>query len=188
MSVEHSYVLIVAFCCYALHPQMCGQRYSTLTSEPQQCRCTAEVLRACGACCYLLLYFVVLQAPWILCLIEVATLMLLLLLLVPHRPPGPYSFDYTVSLEDVVLLGALRALALASTYACGSSSLNLRYMAAGVACGARTRVFGDRVQKQFMRARGAHVGVGDPVVAEKVLSVSVLVSVLLKRVQRCVKE
>jgi hypothetical protein len=73
-----------------------------------------------------------------LCLIEVGTLVLLLLLVVvPRRPPGPYSFDFHVSLEDVALLGCLRASALASTYACGSSNMNLRCSGLGEGGGGR---------------------------------------------------
>lgn len=56
--------------------------------------------------------------------IEVVGLLVMLLLLV-HHPPGPYEFHFNSSLEDVVLLGGLRAAALSGTYAWGSSSNRL---------------------------------------------------------------
>lgn len=59
--------------------------------------------------------------------IELGTLLLLLLLLfLPNHPPGPYSFDFHSSLEDLVLLGGLRAAAICGTYAYGSSRYRLR--------------------------------------------------------------
>lgn len=67
------------------------------------------------------------QAPWMLSAIEVVTLLLLLLLLVvPTQPPGPYTFNFHASLEDLVLLGGLRAAAICGTYAYGSSSFHFR--------------------------------------------------------------
>ncbi len=54
--------------------------------------------------------------------IEVVSLLLLyVLLILPYRPPGPYSFDFHSSQEDVVLLGGLRAATLAATYTWGST-------------------------------------------------------------------
>lgn len=55
--------------------------------------------------------------------IEVASLLLILLLLT-RRTPGPYQFES--SLEDVVVLGGLRAVALSATYAWGSRRNRLR--------------------------------------------------------------
>jgi hypothetical protein len=75
-----------------------------------------------------------LQAPWMLSVIEVLSLLLLYgLLILPYRPPGPYAFDFKASTEDVVLLGGIRAATLAATYAWGSTRQHLRW---GVAwCG-----------------------------------------------------
>jgi hypothetical protein len=68
-----------------------------------------------------------LQAPWMLSMIEVATLLLLLLLLLlPAHPPGPYEFRFDSSLEDLVALGAARAAAISATYAYGSKRYQLR--------------------------------------------------------------
>jgi hypothetical protein len=65
--------------------------------------------------------------------IEVLSLLLLYgLLILPYCPPGPYSFAFKASTEDVVLLGGIRAAALAATYAWGSTRQHLRW---GVACG-----------------------------------------------------
>jgi hypothetical protein len=67
----------------------------------------------------LLLLLLLLLAPWMLSVIEVATLLHLLLLL-PAQPPGPYQFRYDSSLEDLVALGAARAAAVSGAYAYGS--------------------------------------------------------------------
>jgi hypothetical protein len=99
--------------------------------EPLAVRC-GRCMRFCGFCCVCTGTLFQALAPWMLSVIEVGALLLLLLLLVlPYRPPGPYSFDFRSSLEDVVLLGGLRAAALAGTYAYGSSSLHLRCGACG---------------------------------------------------------
>lgn len=66
------------------------------------------------------------QAPWMLPAIELATLLVILLLLVlPYQLPGPYVYDYHSSLEDVVVLCGLRAAAICGTYAYGTSRYNL---------------------------------------------------------------
>jgi len=60
--------------------------------------------------------------------IEVGTLLLLLLLLfLPHHPPGPYTFEFDRSLEDLVLLGGLRAAVICGTYAYGRSRFRFRW-------------------------------------------------------------
>lgn len=66
------------------------------------------------------------QAPWMLSLIEVVSLLLILLLLT-HRLPGPYECHFESCLDDVVLVGGLQAAVLSGTYAWGSRSNRLRY-------------------------------------------------------------
>eukprot|EP00878_Enallax_costatus_P029530 GHUV01032028.1.p1 GENE.GHUV01032028.1~~GHUV01032028.1.p1 ORF type:complete len:247 (+),score=39.29 GHUV01032028.1:313-1053(+) len=58
-------------------------------------------------------------------LIEVVSLLLILLLLT-HRSPGPYTCHFDSCLDDAVLFGGLQAAVLSGTYAWGSSSNRLR--------------------------------------------------------------
>lgn len=59
-------------------------------------------------------------------LIEVVSLLLILLLLT-HRLPGPYECHFESCLDDVVLVGGLQAAVLSGTYAWGSRSNRLRW-------------------------------------------------------------
>ena len=64
------------------------------------------------------------QTPWVLCVIEVVTVLAVYFLgtsrsLIIHQPPAKYHFSYMHSLEDVVGLAAVRSGLLSSAYAAG---------------------------------------------------------------------
>ena len=66
------------------------------------------------------------QAPWGLALLEAGSALLTYTLLVPNAIPlrsGMHQFHYALghSLEDVVLLSLLRAVAIVVSYLCGSA-------------------------------------------------------------------
>ncbi|WIA17190.1 hypothetical protein OEZ85_014073 [Tetradesmus obliquus] len=94
--------------------------------EPLGVRC-GRCMRFTGFCLVCTGTLFQALAPWMLSVIEVATLLLLLLLLLlPAHPPGPYDFRFDSSLEDVAVLGAARAASISATYAYGSKRYQLR--------------------------------------------------------------